>query len=84
MSPQTVRTLIETALPGAIVEVLDPLRDGEHLQAVVVSERFAGLTMLQQHRLVYSGIQTHIDTGELHALQLQTYTPDQWNDRVRS
>lgn len=81
MSPETVRSLIQTALPNANVEVLDPLRDGEHLQAVVVSDRFAGMTMIQQHRLVYSSVQTHIDSGELHALQLQTYTPEQWSKR---
>ncbi|MEO1134445.1 MAG: BolA/IbaG family iron-sulfur metabolism protein [Cyanobacteria bacterium J06639_1] len=81
MSPQVVRSLIENAFPNSTVEVLDPLHDGEHLQAVVVSDRFEGKTMIQQHRLVYSSVQSFIDSGELHALQLQTYTPEQWSKR---
>ncbi|MEM8716422.1 MAG: BolA/IbaG family iron-sulfur metabolism protein [Cyanobacteria bacterium P01_G01_bin.4] len=35
--------------------------------------------MIKQHRLVYAAVQTNLDSGELHALQLSTYTPEQWN-----
>jgi acid stress-induced BolA-like protein IbaG/YrbA len=34
--------------------------------------------MVQQHKLVYAPLQQWLDTGELHALALKTYSPEQW------
>ena len=42
VDPQEIHKLIAAALPGAKIEVLDPMRDGEHLQAVVAADAFAG------------------------------------------
>jgi len=37
MTTQEIKQRIETAIPGANAYVLDPMNDGEHLQAFVVS-----------------------------------------------
>lgn len=75
MQPEEIKTLIETGLEGSRAEVTG---DGRHFQAVVVSDAFAGKTMLEQHRLVYSVLGDRFDTDALHALSLKTYTPEQW------
>ncbi len=78
MSPDEIRSLIAQSLPEARVDVQDLDGIGQHFQAVVVSERFAGLTLIKQHKLVYEAVQAQIDSGYLHALTLKTYTPEQW------
>ena len=65
---------IEQALPGAQVQVEDLTGGGDHFRAEVVSERFAGLGRIDQHRLVYDVFGREIG-GPIHALSLKTSTP---------
>lgn len=69
---QAIQNLIRNTLPDADVFVHDP--DGAHLSATVTSASFAGLTRIQQHRLVYSALGNAFE-NELHALQLTTRLP---------
>jgi acid stress-induced BolA-like protein IbaG/YrbA len=54
--------------------------DGTHFTAVVVSSEFAGKSLLQQHRIVYGVLGGRMG-GEIHALSMQTFTPEQWQNR---
>ena len=72
-----IRELIQNALPGAEVQVSDLVGDGDHLQAVVVSELFNGKSRLEQHQMVYGALGEMLKE-QLHALALKTYTPEQW------
>jgi len=65
---------IEEALPGADVAVEDLTGGGDHFRAEVVSDRFAGLTRIQQHKLVYDVFGAEIG-GPIHALSIKTSTP---------
>jgi len=47
-----------------------------HYKAVIVSGCFAGLRALQRHQQVYRTLGALM--GEIHALALHTYTPDEW------
>ncbi len=53
--------------------------DGDHYAASVVSAEFEGKSRVQQHQLVYLALQGRMG-NELHALQLQTGTPDDFSD----
>jgi acid stress-induced BolA-like protein IbaG/YrbA len=78
LDPENIRQRILGALPGAEVQVNDTTGTGDHFEAFVVSPAFAGKPMVQQHKLVYAAVQDWLQTGELHALALKTYTPEQW------
>jgi acid stress-induced BolA-like protein IbaG/YrbA len=78
ISASQIQVLIEAALPGAQVVVRDPNNDGQHFNAMVVAPQFAEITMIKQHRLINEALKAHIDSGEIHALQLKTFTPEQW------
>ncbi len=78
LDPENIRQRILGALPGAEVQVNDTTGTGDHFEAYVVSEAFVGKPMVQQHKLVYAAVQDWLQTGELHALALKTYTPEQW------
>ena len=73
---EEIRDRIETAIPGATAEVEDWTGGGDHFRATVVSDRFAGLSRIQQHRLVYDVFGAEIG-GPIHALSLTTRVPEQ-------
>ncbi|MCA2978318.1 MAG: BolA/IbaG family iron-sulfur metabolism protein [Myxococcaceae bacterium] len=79
LDPNELKARIEKALPGSTVELRDTTGTGDHFEARVVSSAFIGLSMVQQHQQVYAPLQDVLATGELHALALKTYTPDQWS-----
>jgi acid stress-induced BolA-like protein IbaG/YrbA len=78
LDPDFIRSRILEALPDSEVEVRDTTGTGDHFEARVVSPAFAGKPMVQQHQLVYAPLQEWLKTGELHALALKTYSPEQW------
>ena len=63
---------IETAIPGAQADVESP--DNVHFTARVVSDRFSGLSRIDQHKLVYEIFDGELG-GDIHALSLKTETP---------
>ena len=67
-----VKARIEATIPGATADVQSP--DNVHFSARVVADAFAGLSRIEQHRLVYAAFDGELG-GEIHALQLKTETP---------
>ncbi|PIE83520.1 MAG: BolA family transcriptional regulator [Candidatus Contendobacter odensis] len=76
MQAQEIKRLIEEQLPGAKAMVHGD--DGVHFEAIVISEDFAGQTLLQQHRRVYAALGGRMESEDIHALSLKTCTPDAW------
>ncbi|HET6588515.1 MAG TPA: BolA/IbaG family iron-sulfur metabolism protein [Oleiagrimonas sp.] len=74
MDTQTIKSLIEKALPDAIVEVHGD--DGVHFEANVTSAAFAGKLPLARHRLVYAAL-GDLMGGAIHALSLKTLTHEE-------
>jgi stress-induced morphogen len=75
MSAADIERFIKEALPDAKVEVRDLAGDGDHYAANVVSAAFKGKSRVQQHQMVYAALKGRMG-GELHALALQTSTPE--------
>jgi len=70
-----IQRMIEAALPGATVEVIDETGTGDHLRATVTAPQFEGLSRLDQHRLVKAAVKARFDDGTIHALSLKTAVP---------
>ena len=64
--------MIEAALPGAAVEVIDETGTGDHLRATVTARQFEGISRIDQHRLVKAAVKTRFDDGTIHALSVKT------------
>lgn len=73
-----VKETIERAIPDATVYVLDPMHDGQHLQAFVISPVFAGMMLIKQHQMVMKPLKEAMQQT-VHALGLKTFTPEKWN-----
>jgi stress-induced morphogen len=76
-----VKEMIERALPGAEVEVVDETGTGDHLLATVSAPQFAGLSRIDQHRLVKAAVQERMNDGSIHALSVKA-TPAEPADPV--
>jgi stress-induced morphogen len=68
---QELRSMIETALPGAEAAVIDETGTGDHLRAEVKAPQFEGLTRINQHRLVKAAVRERFDDGTIHALTIK-------------
>lgn len=73
MTADEIRQMIESGLPGAKVDVLGD--DGQHFEATVISDAFAGQSVIAQHRMVYATLGDKMG-ADIHALALKTRTPD--------
>jgi stress-induced morphogen len=72
---EELKRRIEAAIPGSDADVVDLTGGGDHFQATVTASTFAGLSRLQQHRLVYDVFGEEVG-GPIHALSIKTRTSD--------
>ena len=73
-SADSLKDRIEEALPGSEVTVEDLTGGGDHFRAQVASERFRGLSRIQQYQLIYEVFGDDIG-GPIHALSIKTTIP---------
>jgi len=80
-----IRSLVQDALRPLQLEVTDDSAahaghasagSKGHFRVSIVSERFAGLTRLERHRLVQGILAPMFDT-DIHALALTTLAPEE-------
>lgn len=71
LQPQHLEVLDESHMHSRGLET--------HYKAVIVSEQFAGLNAVKRHQKVYAAVGELM--GQIHALALHTYTPDEWSQQ---
>jgi len=77
MTPADIKRVIETGIACDRVEVEG---DGQHFQALIVSDAFEHLPKVRRHQLVY-GVLGERMREEIHALSMTTLTPGEWAQR---
>jgi len=50
-----------------------------HYKAVIVSDAFSGLNAVKRHQKAYASLGDLM--GQIHALALHTYTPEEWSQQ---
>ena len=73
-APEQVRDWIAESFP---CETLKVTGDGQHFEALIVSERFAGLGRVARHKLVYRALGERM-RGDIHALSMRAMTPEEF------
>ncbi len=74
VTPESIQQGIKQ---GMVTEHLSVTGDGQHFEAIVVSGEFAGKSRIQRHKIVYQTLGDRM-RGEIHALSMKTYTPEEW------
>jgi len=73
MSVERLESLLRDAFPDAgELSVQDRTGGGDHFQVTVESPRFAGLSLVDQHRLVYAALESPLEDGTIHELRIKT------------
>ncbi len=79
MQADELKRIIEDGIPAAQAVVQG---DGDHFEATIVSEAFAGKSMVQQHQMVYAVLGDLLQ-GAVHALSFRTFTPREWDKQIQ-
>jgi len=73
VSIERLEGLLRAAFPDATeVEARDRTGGGDHFQVVVAAPRFAGLSLVEQHKLVYDALAEPLGDGTIHELRIKT------------
>jgi acid stress-induced BolA-like protein IbaG/YrbA len=75
MQAQELQTVLERELEGCQVEVRS---EGNHFDILVIGEMFDGLRPVQKQQAVYKVLNPLIADGTIHAVNIHTYTPAEW------
>ena len=84
MATDALRALLEQAFPDGSVDVLDRTGGGDHFQVTVRSARFDGLSLVEQHRLVYDALAAPLADGTIHELRIKTRLPASQEGQLRT
>jgi len=76
MKPEQVQKIIAD---GILCEGLSVQGDDNYPKALIVSSQFVGKSRVQRQQMVNALLKPYFDSGELHSLQMQTMTPDEWS-----
>jgi stress-induced morphogen len=73
LSTDRLKILLDRAFPEASeVSILDRTGGGDHFQVTVATPRFDGLSLVEQHRLVYDALAQPLADGTIHELRIKT------------
>ncbi len=81
LDPKQIETWIAGGMP---CEHLAVDGDGQHFSAVIVSTEFASLNRVKRQQRVNAILKPHFDSGVLHALSMQTLTPEEWKAQTNN
>ena len=76
MTSEELQTIIQSGLDCQHIELSG---DGRHWYATIVSPAFEGKRLIQRHQQVYATLGGRMQTDEVHALSMKTYTPAEWS-----
>lgn len=68
-----------SAVGAAIADAQVHVRfEGNHVHLRVISPTFIGLSPVKKQQMVYAALKDAIASGAIHAVHMQTLTPDEW------
>jgi stress-induced morphogen len=76
---QMITALLRQTMPDARALVRDMTGTMDHLEVLVVSQAFAGVSPLDRHRMVERALAPARADGRIHALQIRTALPEDQN-----
>ena len=75
MTADELKSIITASLPCQLCELQG---DGRHWYATIVSVELEGKRAVQRHQRVYATLGGRMQTDEVHALSMKTFTPTEW------
>lgn len=79
MDAATVKVLLQTHLPGCEFEVQG---EGSNYDIIAIGDVFEGQRPVKKQQIVYGALNEQIADGSIHAVNIRTFTPSEWNARA--
>ena len=77
MIENKIKKLLKEKIEDSKVFIQDMTGSDNHFNLIIISSKFEGLSLIEQHKVVYNALDKMITT-DIHALQLKTMTWEQW------
>lgn len=76
---EQVKVLVEKEIPGSIVKTKNLTGNHSHLHLgiLVVSEKFEGMMLIDQHQMIMDLLKEDLKEA-IHAVQIKTMTPKKY------
>jgi len=80
MNIEEIKEKLKINFPKDKIEVFDSRGTGDHFSIIVISDEFLNVSLIDRHRRIYSIFEDEI-TNEIHAMQIQTFTYNEWKNK---
>jgi len=74
VKPNELRGKLKNLSDDCQVKIVDMTGTENHYEAQITSNIFVGKNILEQHRIVYDYLANELNSGEIHALSLKTFS----------
>ena len=78
MNTNKIKQKLVNIFKNDIIEVIDTNGMNNHFSIFLISDKFLNMSLIDRHKLIYKLFEKEL-TNEIHALQIKTYTKDEWN-----
>ncbi len=75
MDADTLKSLLQDHLSDCEFHVQG---EGSHFEIIAIGEMFEGLRPVRKQQLVYGALSDCIGNGSVHAVNIRTFTPTEW------
>ena len=79
MDAASVKALLQNHLQECEFHVQG---EGSHYDIAAIGEVFEGLRSVKKQQLVYGALKDHIADGSVHAVNIRTFTPAEWQEQA--
>ena len=80
MNSDKIKKRLEIYFSDGKVEVFDTRGTGDHFSVIVISNKFDKVNIVKRHQIIYEIFKKEI-TNEIHAMQIQAYTNEEWKKK---
>ena len=79
MIEKKIKDILKNKIKDSKVFIQDMNGNQDHFSVMVISSEFENLSIINQHKMIYKALGTMV-TNEIHALQIKTFTLEQWKN----
>ena len=78
MNTNTIKQKLVNIFENDTIEVIDTNGMNNHFSIFIISDKFLNMSLINRHKLIYKQFEKEL-TNQIHALQLKTYTNEEWH-----
>ena len=83
MNIEEIKEKLKRNFPKDKIEVFDSRGTGDHFSIIIISDKFKNIDLVNRHRMIYSIFKDEI-ANEIHAMQIQTFTCEEWKNKKKA